>query len=246
MIALLMGLALAGGGEDRIRTGDGTGFVIGKGHGAVGVFRPLSLGVGEKTEIGTTGLVSLIAPRILIKQELTDSDDFSVAGFGSVGFPAGGIWAMRTVGILTTDPTVKSPFPVTASAGVAGGIRANALDVGLSVEGRFGVTPGSWTLDEPGMWFLDPMMAPLTAGPQVKPRLVVEVAPQLGGREKLGFRADSWMMIGSGGPDGVVRLMAFWAITPRFLLAAGDAMAFESREGRSFYAVPIGDIQFRW
>lgn len=245
MIALLLA-ALSMGQDARIRTGDGTGFVVGKGHGAVGVFRPLSLGVADRTEIGTTGLISLIAPRVMVKQQLTDADDLAVAVTGSLGFPAGGIWAMRTAGILTTDPTVKTPFPVTASAGVAGGLRLDALDLGLSVEGRFGVHPSGWTLDEPGMWFLDPMMAPLTAGPQIKPRLVVELAPTLGDREKLGLRVDSWMMIGAGGPDATLRLMAFWAISPRVLLAAGDAMAWEKREGRPFYAVPIGDLQFRW
>ena len=247
MIAVMLAaLAMGGGDGSKIRTGDGTGFVVGKGHGAVGVFRPLTIGVGEKTEIGTTGLISLVAPRVLIKQQLTGSDDLALAAFGSLGVPTGGIAVMRTAGILTTDPTVKTPLAVTASAGLAGGLRLDALDIGLSVEGRFGVHGGAWNLTEPGMWFLDPMMAPLTAGPQVKPRLVVEVAPPMGGREKLGFRADSWMMVGSGGPDGVVRLMAFWAITPRFLLAAGDAMAFENREGRALYAVPVGDLQFRW
>ena len=247
MIALVLGLAIAQQPDAvGIRTGAGTGFVVGQGNGAVGLFRPLTVGLDDRTELGTTGLISLLAPRVVAKRQLAANDQRALAVTASLGLPSGGIWAMRNAGILTTDPTVKTPFAVTASAGLEAGMRTKPLDLGVSVEGRFGVHGASWTLPEPGMWFLDPMLAPLTAGPVVKPKLVIDLAPEWNGRERLGLRVDSWVQLGGGGPDAAVRMMGTWAITQRVALALGDAMAWERRPGRSFYAVPVGDVQVRW
>ena len=249
MIALLLAsLALANDEITPLRTGSHTPFVIGSGHAAAGVFRPITLGVGERTDLrAKNGILTLFSPHIQVKQQLTEGDGIGFAVRGGLGIPMGGLFLLNGAGFTSSDPTVKTGVAFTADAALLTGYRSDVFDIGLSVEGRFGVRGSSWTLQDPGMFLLDPALAPLIHGPQLRPRLIVEVFPQFGERPLLGFTADWMTQIGSGGPDSSLRMLASYAISRRVVLAAGEVIATETRpDGNKTFASPIADLQLRW
>ncbi len=249
MIALLLAsFAFAGDEPPPLRTGSHTPFVIGKGHAAAGLFRPISLGVSEQTDLrAKNGLLTLVSPHLQVKHQLTEGDGLGFAVRGGLGVASGGLFLLKQAGVLSADPTVKTGMAATADVAILTGYRSDVVDIGLSVEGRLGLRGSSWSHHSPGLFLADPALAPLTSGPQLRPRLIVEVFPQIGKRPLLGLTADWMTQIGADGPDSSLRMLASYALSRRFVLAAGEIVAVESRpDGNKAFAMSLIDAQLRW
>ncbi len=242
MIILLAGLAF--GADSNLYTGAGSPFPIGKGHGAVGLFRPLTLGIADKTEISTTGLESLVAPRVDVKHQIWEGGDSGVALVGGVGVPTLGLRMIQGT-VLSSDPRQKVTFAAVFKAGAIAGVRQGSWRFSVGVEARAAAKGGQWGLESPGWFWLDPMLAPLTEGPVVRPRVVIDLYPD---SLPVGVTLDTWVQIGGIGPDLETRLFGEWSPVNHFAVGIGLAAGSERFERGRDSQVWTGlfDLRFRW
>lgn len=243
MIALFLALTAGAADTVELRNGAGSPFPIGKGRGAVGLFSPLVIGLGEKTDLTTSGWETLVAPRADIKHLVMEKGDLGLAVIGGLGVPTPGLLLIQGT-VLSSDPEQVVTFATVFKAGVVGGVQKGDFTVSLGVDGRAALKLSSWSLESPGWFWLDPMLAPLTEGPVVRPRLVVDWFPV---PHRFGVTMDTWVQLGGVGPDWDTRVFGQVGLGKVVSLGAGWGLAVEQFEwGGDTQALILGDVRFRW
>ena len=243
MIWMLVSLAFAGDSK-ALYTGAGSPFVIGKGHGAVGLFRPLTIGLSDKTQLKTTGLESLVSPQVDIKHQIWEGSDAGVSVIGGLGIPTLGLKLIQGT-VLSSDPNQTVTFASVFKLGAVAGVRQGAFRFSAGLEARAAAKAGQWGLESPGWFWLDPMLAPLTEGPVARTRVVVDCYPD---NAPVGLTLETWVQIGGIGPDLESRLFGEWAPGRHVSLGLGLAAGSERFErGRdSQLWTGLFDLRFRW
>jgi hypothetical protein len=243
MIAWLSALSVAA----PLHNGLGTPFGYGADGGRVafGVFQPVVVGLSERVDLSTSGLATLMAPRADLKWTLADGGDERVrsglAATAGLGVPTGGLLLSR--GFLFSD-TAAVPFALVGKLGATAGLRTGPATVGLGAEMRAALKVGDDDLRPTGLWFFDPMIAPLTEGPVAAVRGLLALS--LVGDDVL-VKVDAHAQFGGQGTDGIGTLLLAWRPVPAFAVAAGVAGAVESGDdGVDGWGVPLGDLWFRF
>ena len=67
----------------------GTAYTLDQGEGQVGIFQPLSYGVGENSELGTHALLLLLMPNLYFKQQWWASGSLAFATRHFLHYPTG-------------------------------------------------------------------------------------------------------------------------------------------------------------
>lgn len=243
MILLLASLAFAGDSKN-LYTGAGSPFPIGKNRVAFGLFRPVSIGLSDKTELSTTGLESLVAPQMDVKHQVWAGDNSGVAIVGGLGVPTLGLKMIQGT-VLSSDPNQTVTFASVFKAGAIAGVRQGSFRLSAGIEARAAAKAGQWGLEPPGWFWLDPMLAPLTEGPVLKTRVVIDCYPD---NAPVGLTLDTWVQMGGIGPDLESRLFGEWALGQHVALGAGLAAGSERFERGRDSQVWTGlfDLRFRW
>ncbi|MDP6931750.1 MAG: hypothetical protein QGG40_02495 [Myxococcota bacterium] len=214
-------LARAATSED-LYSGTGSPWTIGDQAWSVGVFRPLTVGLDERTEVSTTGLVSLVSPRLVAKRRVWSSTRWALAMQAGLGVPTAGLRLLQG-SVVSSDPDQQVPWALVAGAGPVLGWRHDRMVVSLGVYGRVGVPLGEGELDPTDMAWLDPMLAPLVEGWSLTPRIGVDWLPS----ERWVLSLDSRLQWG-GGPDWNTRLFALRQLGIHTALGAGLGLARET------------------
>ena len=163
----------------RLFSGQGTPWTIGAGNGAVGLGRPLTVGVGEVTDvtIGTTLVVALLAPSVQVKRTLHDDGARAFALTGEASVPTWGFRQLQTGFLqpILADQTV----PMAGVLGLTGlaGWRREDLVVSAGLRLRAGVPLEDGTVTEQDAAWLDPALAPLSEGWSLQPLARVDWLP---------------------------------------------------------------------
>lgn len=240
MIALLCSVALAD--EPVPMTGyAGHPFTLARGEAVFGLFRPATVGLSDRVDVTVPGLATLVAPRVDAKVEVWSGERVGVAVRGAVGIPSGGLALLRsTATVLSTDPLQRVGFGAVVDLGVIGGVREGRLHSSLGVAVRAGGSTGS--LQPQGVWWLDPMLAPLTEGPVVRVRWVADLRVT----DRVQLTGDVAHQVFSGGPDTSVRGLALLAPSERVAFGLGWALALETMPGGvDTFGMPLLDLQVR-
>lgn len=231
-----------------LHTGIQTPWTIGAQNGTVGLFRPVTVGIGERFEVGTAGLVALIAPRVEGKGTIWSDGSTAFAATAELGMPTFGLRQLQTGFLQLVNAEQTIPITLVPGLGAIAGWRNDALVVSLGVEARAGIPLGESTLTPQDLEWFDPMITPLTEGWSAQAHLRVDWLPtsvwvvtaqarvELAGGPDLGGKIfvlrglGSHMAVGAGFAGASERLSADVRPTPVFLLNA----------------VPLVDLQFRW
>jgi len=212
---------------------------LGAGRGIVGIFRPLSIGVSDRVDVSTSGLASLVAPRVDVKWALTESEHGGVAVTGGLGVPTLGLRLLRGT-VLSSDPTQTIGFGVVAKAGVIATVRDGGHATSLGVEVRGGGHGG--TMDAVDLGFVGQSLAPLLEGPVLRWRWVTDYALS----RHATLVTDVALQVGAGGPDALGRTFLMVG-SDHVAVGGGWAIADESmRWGRDSFGFPLLDVQARW
>jgi hypothetical protein len=231
-------------------SGAGTPWSIGPRHGAVGLFRPLTLGLGDTTDLTlqTTAVVGLLAPRVEAKRTLWADGPFAAAAAVEAALPTAGLRRFQEgfVQPIASDQTIPWA-PIVGATGLVGW-RDGPLTAAFGLRVRTAIGAGAGTLTQQDLVWLDPAIAPLTEGWSLQPQVRLDYAPN-----------PRWLLTAAGraelaaGPELSGRLFALRALRPH--LAAGfglsGALARESW-GWTWPAVlpvnalPTFDLQGRW
>lgn len=229
-----------------LHNGGGTPFLYGADGGRVafGVFQPVVLGLSDRVDLSTSGLATLVAPRADLKLLVAEGGDDDV-GTGlavtvGLGMPTPGLRLLR--GFLFQE-SATIPYALVGKAGATAGLRAGRTTVGLGAELRAAVDTGPDDLRPTGLWFFDPMLAPLSEGPVAAVRGVCAVSLL---QDDLLVKSDAHVQFGGQGTDAVGTMLIAWRPVPAFALAAGVAGTVESGDdGVDGWGVPIGDLWLR-
>ncbi len=261
MIALLASLAFAGDpANSPLFSGTNTPWTIGEKNGAFGLFRPVTIGIDDRTEISANGLAFFLAPTVEFKRELWDHDSgFSLAAGGELGVPTFAFKMLQT-GFLQpigADQTVA--WTLVPGASVYGGWRNDQVAVSMRIHFRGGIpltSRGDKPLEFQDVPWLDPLLAPLVTGWSLAPTIRLDWTPNAG-----------WVITGqgriefSGGPDLGGKIFVLRAIGNHVAVGLGVAMAWEKfREGFHDWddrtpapppvvpldMMPLLDVQGRW
>ncbi len=217
----------------------GHGETVGKGNGIVGVFRPLTFAVSDEVDLSTSGLATLVAPRLDVKVNLMRDFGSAVAVTGGVGVPTVGLRLLRGTA-LPSDPTLTVGPGVVVKGGLIGTIRNNDNAMSLGVEVRTGGHTG--TLDALDLPFAGQSLAPFFEGPVLRWRWVTDLALA----RHVVLTNDVALQVGAGGQDALWRTFLLGG-SPRFAAGVGWAIADEElRWGRDSLGFPLADVQARW
>jgi hypothetical protein len=228
-------------------SGVNTPWTIGRGNGAVGLFRPLTIGLGDRAEIGTAGLVSLIAPRVEGKVTAWSGEHAAVAVTGEIGVPTLGLRQVQTgfVQLVAGDQTV--PWAAVAGVGVIGGWRNESLVVSGGARLRVGVPLEAHDLESQDLVWFDPLIAPIAEGWSLQPLVRVDWVP--GPRWDISAQARAELV---AGPELSGRLFALRALGDHVAVGVGVAGA-TAREPYGWSPATLGvsvmpelDVQARW
>jgi hypothetical protein len=244
VIALLLATALADD-PTPLTAHAGHATTLGRGHGVVGLFRPWAVGVSDRVDLGTTGLGSLVSPRLEAKVSLAESTDGdatrALALTAGATLPSIGLSLLRG-SVLSSDPMQSVGFAAVGDLGLVGTLGHEQHTTSLGVELRAGGMTGDlWPVDLP---FVGAMLAPLTEGPVVRVRWVTDY----GLTRRLVLTTDVAVQLGSGGPDAMGRVFLLGGLSDHVALGAGWAVAAErlSYGGRDSLGFPLADVQARW
>ncbi len=212
---------------------------VGHGNGIVGVFRPLTIAASDKVDLSTSGLATLVAPRLDVKVNLIRDFGGALAVTGGAGVPTVGLRLLRGT-VLPSDPTLTVGPGVVVKAGLVGTIRNGDNASSFTFEVRSGGHTG--TLDAVDLPFVGQSLAPFLEGPVLRWRWVTDIALH----RHLVLTNDLAVQVGAGGQD------ALWRT---FLLGGGNHVAAgvgwaiadeELRWGRDSLGFPLADVQGRW
>lgn len=225
--------------EAPLYTGAATPWTMAKGHGTIGVFHPVTYALTDGIELTTTGLLSLLAPRLEVKHTVISSEHWGLGVRAGVGTPTP---ALRLAQGMLQPSNVEIPWTMVLSAGPVVGWRDENWNVSLVSQVRLATPP-------PGMEQLDlrfgfdALMAPLTEGWCVLERVVVDWHP-----------GEAWVFTGEagvqlhGGPDWRWRLFALRRLGPHTGLGVGWWLTNDTRSdgARMWGSEPLVDLQLRW
>lgn len=245
MIALILALSASAHAVDGIEVGGGggTAHTLGESSGtvALGVFRPWTLAVNERTDLITTGIIgTLLAPRLDVKHALVREEDLAVAIEGGVAVPSPALRLAR--GWLYTE-SEGTPFALIARAGarVTGDVEHFRLTGSAFLRGGFATSE----LTPRDLYFVDWALAPAAEGP-----VLVTVGAQGDWLPTSRIQLSLGATVQLGG-EGVVELQnrafALWGLSEHAALGAGYFSHLDARpDGYRFYAIPTGDLQLRF
>lgn len=228
-------------------SGVNTPWTIGRGNGAVGLFRPLTIGLGDRAEIGTAGLVSLIAPRVEGKYTVWTGPHAALAVTGEVGVPTLGLRQVQTgfVQLIAGDQTV--PWAAVAGVGILGGWRNESLVVSGGARVRVGVPFEEHDLESQDLVWFDPLIAPIAEGWSLQPTVRVDWVPG----PYWDFSAQARAEVVAG-PELSGRLFALRGLGDHVAIGVGVAGA-TAREPYGWSPATLGlsvmpelDVQARW
>ena len=230
-------------------SGVGTPWTIGARNGAIGLFRPFAFGLGEKTELESSGRWSLLAPHLGVKRTLLTTDGgFAFSATFEVGVPTFGLRLLQTSFLQPINAEQEIPWAVVPGLDLMGGWRNDHLVLSVGVRARFGIPFGENELTPQDLAWLDPMIAPLSYGWSLQPHLRVDWLP-----------TPAWVLTAAGkveiagGPDFEGKLFVLRGIGD--YLAAGVGVAGAMDKYRDGYpdkpvaflnVVPLFDVQTRW
>lgn len=163
----------------RLFSGQGTPWTVGAGNGAVGLGRPLTVGVGDVTDVtvNTTLVVALLAPSVQVKRTLHDDGERAFAVVGEASVPTWGFRQLQTGFLqpILADQTV----PMAGVLGLTGlaGWRREDLVVSAGLRLRAGVPFEDGTVTEQDAAWLDPALAPISEGWSLQPLARVDWLP---------------------------------------------------------------------
>ena len=237
-----IGVAVAAGTSDDgvpVTGHAGHATTLGAGHGIVGLFRPVAIGVSDRVDLSTSGLATLVAPRLDAKVRLADEAGGALAVTAGFGVPTPGLSLLRGTA-LSSDPEADLGVGAVGKAGVIGTLRNGATATSLGVEVRFGgLTGGMGPVDLP---FLGQSLAPLLEGPVLRWRWVTDYSLS----RRVTFTTDLALQVGAGGPDALARAFLLGG-SDHVAVGAGWAIADESLQwGRDSLGFPLLDVQARW
>ncbi|MBX2799145.1 MAG: hypothetical protein KTR31_15840 [Myxococcales bacterium] len=243
MIALFLSTSALAVDGIEVGGGGGTAHTLGESGGtvALGIFRPWTLALNERTDLVTTGIVgTILAPRLDVKHALVREETLSVAVEGGVAVPSPALRLAR--GWLYTE-TEGTPFALIARAGVRVTGDAEHFRLTGSVFLRGGFATGELTPRD--LFFLDWALAPAAEGP-VLATVGVRGDWLVTSRTQLSLEATVQL-----GGEGVVELQnrafALWGFSEHAALGAGYFSHLDARpDGYRFYAIPTGDVQLRF
>lgn len=218
----LLATTLALAGESPLHSGVQTPWTIGAGNGAFGLFRPLSVGLGDKTEVGSNGLGTFLAPEVYAKRTVWENESCALAVTGSVGYPGFGLGMLQTGFLQLIAGDQEIPATGVVGVGALAGWRNDHWVVSARVRTRFGIPFEEGTMRfQDHAWF-DPYIAPVASGWSVQPGVRVDWLP-----------TEGWVLSGdgrvelSGGPDFGGKLFALRALGSHVAVGAGIAGAYE-------------------
>jgi hypothetical protein len=243
--------AVAGNRSDSdLFTGQFTPWTIGAKDGAVGLFRPLSLGIGETADVtvGTSLVVGLIAPHVEFKQRLLGGNDRALAITAELGYPTVGLQQFQTGFLqpIRADQTV--PQALVPGVGAIVGKRSDHLVMSAGLRVRVGVPFTEGDVTSQDLVWLDPAIAPITEGWSLQPFARVDWLPTRGWQLSAQGRVEF-----AGGPELSGRVFVLRALGAHLAVGAGasGAIARESYGWNLPAAVPLqlvptADVQARW
>lgn len=244
-VVVMLTLGTAAHAVDGIEVGGGggTAHTLGESGGtvAMGVFRPWTYAVSERTDLITTGIIgTILAPRLDVKHAVVRQESLSVALEGGVTVPWPALRLAR--GWLYTERE-GTPFALIAKAGARVTADASHVRVTGSVFLRGGFATGELTPRD--FYFVDWALAPAAEGP-----LLVTVGAQGDwlptSRVQLSLGATA-QFGGEGVFELQCRAFALWGFSEHAAVGAGYAGQLDARpDGYRFYAVPTGDVQVRF
>ncbi len=226
-------------------TAEGTPWTVGQGNGSAGLFAPARFGITDRLELRTTGLFSLVAPNVLVKQTLAGDDTAAVAVTGRLTVPVG---LGLTKGLFI--PSNRSVgVPTVLGVGAIGGVRFGANIVSFGLEARLGIKVGDFDVDPPDLFFFDTLVAPLTEGPRLTGRLLFEYFPGMNPIyiDSAGVTVELRGHLGGLGPDTDARVLGVYRLSRNLVVGAGGVAAYERLTTGYFLSfAPLLDLQVRW
>lgn len=244
MIALLTSLAFADG--PALHSGN-TARTLSQSDSklTVGVFRPLSIRVSDKTDLTTTGVLgSLLSPRLDVKHRLwTQSDErpvhLSFVGGATVPTPVLGL----SKGWLYTEDAAL-PFAMMLKAGLLATRDVGKAQITVGAELRAGFAAGDNDFTPRDLFWYDWSMAPISEGPVVGHfKVQADFAPA----DRLLLNAELHLQTGAGGTEMATRLFGTWAASDHVALGLGWYTLLDQRpDGYAFHYLPGADVQLRY
>ena len=262
MLALwLAGAALALDSESHpLFSGMNTPYTIGARNGAVGLFRPATVGLGDDWEVQVNGLAVFLGPQVDVKHTVFAGDDgvaFAVGGELALPRPLAGMLQTGPIQVIAGDQQVRWTAVPGVSAFV--GWRADRWVVSGRARLRGGVPLQGQTgrdLTFQDISWVDPWLAPQAAGFSAQVLGRVDWLPKPGWAVSAQGRVEL-----VGGPDFSGRLLALGAWGDHLAGGFGWAGAL-SRHSDGYPdlnpetpkmapviwldGIPVFDIQGRW
>jgi hypothetical protein len=252
MLLTLLGAILAPAHAEAppLFSGQGTPWTVGAGNGAVGIARPLTLGVGERTDVtvNTTLGVALLAPTASVKRTLAQGNAHALAVAVEAGVPTFA-WRQFQTGFLQpirSDQVV----PLAAVVGATGlaGWRNESVVVSAGLRVRAGIPLEDGDVTAQDLVWLDPALAPISEGWSLQPTVRVDWLPTPRWQLTAQGRAEV-----AGGPELQGKLDALWTASSHVALGVGVNGAI-AREGFGWSVpamvplavTPTVDVQARW
>jgi hypothetical protein len=220
----------------------------------VGVFRPLSIRVSDRTDLITTGVLgSLVSPRLDVKHRLVTqgpveaegeeprSNPLTVSLIGGLNVPT----PILTLGkgwIFGADD--KIPLAFQAKVGVLASRQIQRVRLTGGAELRAGAALGENDLTPRDFFFLDWALAPLVEGPVAgRFKLQADLQPV----DPLLFTVELHMQITPVSTEFVSRWWAMAALGDHTAIGAGIYTQLDQRpNGLKSYFVPGADFQLRY
>ncbi|MCB9671956.1 MAG: hypothetical protein H6736_12965 [Alphaproteobacteria bacterium] len=211
----------------------------------LGVFRPWSFRVDEKTDLVTTGVIgSLVAPRLDVKRRIyTQGDDVPltasfVAGVNSptpvLNLAKG--WVQGTADRL--------PFAMQLKAGLLASRQAGRARLTMGAELKVGVATGANDYTPRDLYFMDWALAPLVEGPIAAH---LKLQGDLLATDSLLFTAELHLQATGSSTELASRWFALWGFSDHAAVGAGYFTHLDLRpDGYHHYFVPGADFQLRY
>ena len=239
LLAAVLAVSATHAGDTPLYTGAATPWTLARGQGTAGLFHPATLAVTDQLELTTTGLFSLVAPRLEVKHTAASSEHWGLGLRAGLGTPTP---ALRLSQGMLVPSNVDIPWTFVVAAGPVLGWRGADWNVSLVSQVRFAIPPPG--LPQLDMRFgLDALLTPLYDGWCVLERLVVDWHP-----------GEAWVFTGeagvqlNGGPDWRWRLFALRRLGRHTALGAGWWLTSDVRSDgeRMTGSEPLADFQIRW